>query len=464
VSAVWLRATAQLRGRARATVLLAVLVGLAGGVVLAAVVGARRTEAALPRFLAHDRTADATVELFLSPSQQGPDPLGKELRGLIRLPEVAWAGRMRVAIVSSPDPASPTGRRRDLGLLPMDAGGSQIFGRPILVAGRLPDERRADEAVIDEELAARRHLGVGSRWRVGAYTAAQLEQAAGETSLPPAGPAVKLRIVGIVRHPFDLLPAVTGQDNLYVNRGDLYLTPAYWQRYGPDLAGYGVGIGVVLDRGQADLARLTADVRRLLGPEARVRPVDPDEGVTGATLGTIPGVRRAIRLEAGALLAFAALAAVAGLLLVGQTLGRQVYLESTEYPTLRALGMTRGQLVGVALVRAAVIGAGGAVIAVATAVALAAHSDWVGPPRRAPPGSRGRPGRPGSWRPRGRRLGSGVRHRGRLAGRPGACHRPWGGGAGRQRTVLAGGWCPGRGRPATDRGHWRAAGAGTRAG
>ena len=158
---------------------------------------------------------------------------------------------MRVAIVSSPDPASPTGRRRDLGLLPMDAGGSQIFGRPIVVAGRLPDERQADEAVIDEELAARRHLGVGSRWRVGAYTAAQLEQAAGETSSPPAGSTVKLRIVGIVRHPFDLLPAVTGQDNLYVNRGDLYLTPAYWQRYGPDLAGYGVGIGVVLDRGQA---------------------------------------------------------------------------------------------------------------------------------------------------------------------------------------------------------------------
>jgi hypothetical protein len=260
VSAVWLRAAAQLRGRARATVLLAVLVGLAGGVVLAAVVGARRTEAALPRFLAHDRTADATVELFLSPSQQGPDPLGKELRALTGLPEVAWAGRMRVAIVSSPDPASPTGRRRDLGLLPMDAGGSQIFGRPIVVAGRLPDERQADEAVIDEELAARRHLGVGSRWRVGAYTAAQLEQAAGETSSPPAGSTVKLRIVGIVRHPFDLLPAVTGQDNLYVNRGDLYLTPAYWQRYGPDLAGYGVGIGVVLDRGQADLARLTADV------------------------------------------------------------------------------------------------------------------------------------------------------------------------------------------------------------
>ena len=63
VSAVWLRASAQLRGRARATVLLAVLVGLAGGMVLAAVAGARRTDAALPRFLARDHAADAVIFL-----------------------------------------------------------------------------------------------------------------------------------------------------------------------------------------------------------------------------------------------------------------------------------------------------------------------------------------------------------------------------------------------------------------
>lgn len=70
----------------------------------------------------------------------------------------------------------------------------------------------------------------------------------------------------------------------------------------------------------------------------------------------ILGVRRPIALETAALLAFATLGALAGLLLVGQALGRQVLLESTEYPTLRALGMTRGQLVGIAIVRTAVVG------------------------------------------------------------------------------------------------------------
>jgi hypothetical protein len=46
VGAVWLRARAQLRGRLLASLLLALLVGLAGGVVLAAVAGAHRSDTA----------------------------------------------------------------------------------------------------------------------------------------------------------------------------------------------------------------------------------------------------------------------------------------------------------------------------------------------------------------------------------------------------------------------------------
>jgi hypothetical protein len=381
VSAVWLRATAQLRGRVGATVLLAVLVGLAGGMVLAAVAGARRTDAALPRFIAYDNTVDAEVVSDVG-TQPRLDPLGREVRAVAALPEVAAATRATAIILSSPDPASPTGRRRDLGYLPLDSGGSRMFGRPMMVAGRLADERRAEEVVVDEELAARRYLRVNSMWRVGAYTMAQLGQAGGETSTAPTGPTANLRIVGIVRHPIDLLPAVTGQDNLYVNHGDLYLTPAYWHRYGPDLARYGVVMAVALHRGPTDLPRLATDVRRLLGPQTQVAPVEPGAFFTPTGGGVIPGLRRAIRLESGALLAFAVLAAIAALLLVGQTLGRQVFLESVEHPTLRALGMTGGQLVGVALVRAAAIGLGGAAVAVTTAVSLSPFTP-IGLARRA---------------------------------------------------------------------------------
>jgi putative ABC transport system permease protein len=322
--------------------------------VLAAVAGARRTDTAMPRFLAYHRTgANAVV---YSPSGRQ----SRELGVLTALPEVARATRLAATVLASPDPANPARLRTSFGLLSLDPGGSWIFGRPMVVSGRLPDERRADEVVVDEELAARAHLWVGSIWRVGVYTTAQFEQHGPDTPTRPKGPTVDLRIVGVVRQPADLLPIVTEQDNLHVNRSDLYLTPAYWQRYGPDLTGYGVIVLVALDRGQTDLPRLAADVRRRLGPEVVVGSVDPNGGgYIGIPGAAIPGLRRAIGLEASALLAFAALAAIAVLLLVGQTLGRQIFLESVEYPTLRALGMTRGQLVSVALIRSALIGAGG---------------------------------------------------------------------------------------------------------
>jgi hypothetical protein len=212
--------------------------------VLAAVAGARRTDTAMPRFLAYHRTgANAVV---YSPSGRQ----SRELGVLTALPEVARATRLAATVLASPDPANPARLRTSFGLLSLDPGGSWIFGRPMVVSGRLPDERRADEVVVDEELAARAHLWVGSIWRVGVYTTAQFEQHGPDTPTRPKGPTVDLRIVGVVRQPADLLPIVTEQDNLHVNRSDLYLTPAYWQRYGPDLTGYGVIVLVALDVGK----------------------------------------------------------------------------------------------------------------------------------------------------------------------------------------------------------------------
>jgi hypothetical protein len=240
------------------------------------------------------------------------------------------------------------------------------FGRPILVAGRLTNERRPDEVAVDEELAKRRHLRVGSRLRVGAFTSAQLGPAGEGRDLPPRGAVANLLVAGIVRYPKDLLPVVTNQESFLVNSGNLYLTPAYWRRYGPDIANYGIGLAVQLHNGQADLPRLRAGLRRLYGGEAAAEDVDASSGDKAITAGT----RRAIALESAALAAFAVLTALAALLLVGQTLGRQVLVEAAESPILRALGMTRSQLVGVAVVRAGPVAIAGSALAVVGAVAL----------------------------------------------------------------------------------------------
>jgi hypothetical protein len=367
MSVLWVRARAQLRGRALASLLLALLVGLGGALVLAAAAGARRSEAALPRFLAANRTVDA--EVGVQPDDPADD-LAKARRQLAALPEVRQVFRASGAgtgalVLAGADSTDPIRWHRQLGVVALDPGGSVAFGRPIVVAGRLPDERQSDEVAIDEELAARRHLRVGSRYRVGAFTLEQVGPAGEGRAVAPQGAVVDLWVVGIVRYPTDLVPVVTDQDNLFVNTSELYLTPAYWQRYGPDIANYGISLAVTLRHGQADLSRLRADLRRLYGNRAAVIT----EGLASDET-TTAGTRRAIRLESAALAGFALLAALAALLLVGQTLGRQILLEAAEAPTLRALGMMRAQLVGVAVVRAAPIAVAGAMLGVAGAVAL----------------------------------------------------------------------------------------------
>jgi hypothetical protein len=367
MSVLWMRARAQLRGRVAANLFLAVLVGLAGALVLAAAAGARRSVTALPRFLAVNQTVDAAVYV---PASSPSDDLAEARRPVAALPEVRQAfrasgGPTGALVLAVADPADPTRWRRQLGTVALDPGGSVAFGRPILVAGRLPDERRPDEVAVDEELAERRHLRVGSHVRVGAFTSAQLGPAGEGRDVVPRGAVADLLVAGIVRYPEDLLPVPTDQESLLVNSGELYLTPAWWRQYGPDIANYGIGLAVQLHNGQADLPLLRASLRRLYG-EALAEGVDTSIGDKAIAAGT----RGTIVLESVALAAFAVPTALAALLLVGQTLGRQVIMEATEAPILRALGMTRAQLVGVAVVRAAPVAVAGSVLAVVGAVAL----------------------------------------------------------------------------------------------
>ena len=78
---------------------------------------------------------------------------------------------------------------------------------------------------------------------------------------------------------------------------------------------------------------------------------------------------RGTHLEAVALLLFGGLAALVTLLLVEQALARQVLLEEADLTILAGLGMSRAQIVAMVLLRAALTGVAGGVLAVAAAVA-----------------------------------------------------------------------------------------------
>ena len=83
----------------------------------------------------------------------------------------------------------------------------------------------------------------------------------------------------------------------------------------------------------------------------------------------VAATERAIHPEAVALALFAGLAGVIALTVIVQLLARQLTLDSAEFPVLRALGMTRGRLVGLSLARTAVVTVAGGLVAVAIAIA-----------------------------------------------------------------------------------------------
>jgi hypothetical protein len=353
MAAVWARARAELRRRWRATVLLAVLVGLAGGVVLAAVAGARRTGSAVDRFLAYNRPMDVSVA-------------GLDMAAVGRLPQVVDADEGTL-VPLVPDTASGPGDPRTTGVI---AAFVTLHGRlgvtserPILVRGRQPDPGRPLEVAVNEPLAARWHLRPGDTLRAVAWSPRQFEGGVDSSTIgKPRGPALDLAVTGVMRQPGDLSPVPIQHDVIYLGEDVAYLTPAFWAAHHDSVANLGVGVGLRLRGGPADLDAFTAAVRALPGGRHATIQVGSEAENTART------ARRATRVQAVALLAFAVLAALAGLLVVGQAIARQVQLDAADLPVLRAVGMTRSQLVAASLVWAGLVGAAGALLAVALAV------------------------------------------------------------------------------------------------
>jgi hypothetical protein len=207
---------------------------------------------------------------------------------------------------------------------------------------------------------------VGSVIRLGAYDKAAAQEFLRGTNRPPNGPVVAERVVGVVRGPVDLytnqvMPGVT-----YESQYNITFTPAFVSAYGDRVASTGITLAFRLKGGLARFGSFNDAVAKVTGGQAAVQPGSDD--LTAAGL-----ARHATRLEALALLLFGILAAVLALAMAAQALGRTVQLDAVDGPTLRAIGMTRAQLVAVAAIRAAVVGGLGAAGAVVVAFLVSPH-------------------------------------------------------------------------------------------
>jgi ABC-type lipoprotein release transport system permease subunit len=347
MSAVWLRLRADLRLRAGALIALGIMTGVAGGVVIVAVAGARRTDTTLARYVRASRQPDVLVnpdELDLT------DPAALARWGRIdRLPDVVASAELRGVVVV---PLTTDGQPDDRyfgQMLATTPDGRMLrdVGRAHLVDGRLPDPANAHEIVVNRKLARDFHLHVGSRLRIWAPTAAERDHPDGARP----GRVVPVVVTGVVL-PLD--DAVRPIDDPRLS-GAMLFTKAFARL--PDIAPIYAGKYVRLRHGVADLPAFEAAVQRLIGENVNFQETRLTEARAA----------RAVRPFVVTLWAFAALVALVGGVIVAQTLSRQHRLDGRDHDVLRALGWSRRELVQLALLRGAFIGVVGAATALVTA-------------------------------------------------------------------------------------------------
>ena len=350
-------------GRARwaAWLALALVVGLAGGVVLTAAAGGQRTGTAFARLLQASHAADVSVAV--NGNGQAYD------RALARLPEVSGLARVLLDQVGDMSLVLPGGTR--VPSIGADVSADGRWGTSIdrfrVLQGRMFRPGRADEVVIDPQLAAGYGLRPGSTLRL-----LMVQPPAGNR--PASRAILSFRVAGVVVFSNQIVP-VAPSDRFLA----LALTPAFYRSRAYRFFAVGGDEALLRLRPGASLAAFTHQASEL----ALRYPQTQGIFVTDLADQQVK-VEQAIQPQADALALFAALAGLAALVVIGQLLSRQLITGARDYPVLSALGTGRRPLFVLAMARAGLVSAAGGCLAVLIAVAASGLMP-IGPARLAEP-------------------------------------------------------------------------------
>ena len=344
----WLRL--ELPRRWRSLSALALLVALATATILTAVAGARRGQTAFDRLWARTRPATMTV----LPNQPGFD-----WSRIQALPEVSVISRFPVTFGYA-----VKGYPQAEGQFPViDASMTRTIERPVILAGRPYNPRRADEVLVTPQFAAAFGKKPGDTLTL---ELASLKQANagydGSSGGPPRGPRVLVRIMGVARSPW--------YSDVPGGQGSVISTPALFAQHRANMLGTNhqsfVNALIRLNGGAAAIPRFRADLARVTGRH------DIDVWNNAVTIGS--PVRRVTGYEAACLAAFAVAALVSALFLIGQAVARYVSSTVPDLQILQAVGMTKRQGVTSAAAPPFLAAAAGASVGVAAAIVA---SQWM---------------------------------------------------------------------------------------
>ncbi len=329
----------QARARWRVWVVLAVVVGVSAGAVIATVAGARRTETAYERFLAGTNAFDVIVTNGTNPENFNRQFTFSEVAAL---PRVADAASIRYYFPAGQTEAGEPITAADISpLASMDGRFGTELNEAKVIEGRLParEDEVAVTPVVVEEIDVR--VGTTMSLRLGGPLSA--------TGRLPEPPEMRMRVVGVVAMQAGLPPVTGGLPP------PVMLSPGFARSH-PD--SYEV-IAVRLHGGEADISAFEDDLRELAGGT---------QIVTGNRTELV--AERSLVVLGSALRLMAALVSLVLVLVLSQVLVRQAAVQTRDLPTLRALGCDRGQLRAVVAIEALFIAGIAAMVGALVAVLL----------------------------------------------------------------------------------------------
>jgi len=370
VNAVWLIASVDLRRRWRELVVLGLLVAVATGATMAALVAADRASTSVERYAEWSRMSSAGFPL-------DADEPHRLIEALVALPEVEVVTvDNTLSVFVSDDPTNPFAGT-SLNVNAPDPIGTNLatavsgvdVDRLLVIDGRLPNPDRAEEIVLYEWVSDATGWGIGDRLTGQTLALADIDQLFGGGSFPGFnGPTLELVVVGIGRSGPDVAGTVGdssasayGSERLVATTRD----EALW---------WGSGVSVLTTTGASEFDLL---------PDLEAAGVAPRDGATfgGEFVGGVTDARSAaittatstVETMAVGLLVFAAGVAVAGVIAIGQAVVRHAAGAAGIQATLRQLGQSRRASAGAITIPVLVATIAGVTIGSVLAVAASTY-------------------------------------------------------------------------------------------
>jgi hypothetical protein len=262
MAVAWYRFTATFGRRWGGYLAIVLVTGMIGGIAMASVAAARRTQSSYPAFLASTNPSDLTMTVYSTGSgSAGPSLTAK----IAHLAGVRHADSLLTPTIV---PLTPHGAPR-LDIVNVVVSAGSIDGllldqdRLAVVAGRRADPSRADEIMMTSSAAKLLNVHVGQVVPLGLYAAAQMSEPGFGTPKVAPRLLVRARLVGIATLNNEVL-----QDDVDQAFGFTFLTPALIRQaaaVSPDPITPTL-YGLKLDHGGRGVGQVEQELVRLVPP------------------------------------------------------------------------------------------------------------------------------------------------------------------------------------------------------